>query len=91
MRATFLPRLTISRILRNLRPVGRDVSDRFRHGELWELWFVALMLITLVAILSQPLVATRPSLSDFRPGDDPFDIRPAQSERESSRTGEQAF
>lgn len=74
-----------------LRRFFADVQERFKHGELWELWFLALLLITLIGILSQPLSFSRTSLTDFRPGEDPYDTRPAPSEREAAGLKERGF
>lgn len=74
-----------------LRSTLKDIRERFRHGELWELWFLALLLITLIGILSHPLSILPTSLSDFRPGEDPYDTRPAPSEREAAGLKERGF
>ena len=69
----------------------REVRDRFRHGELWELWFLALILITLIGILSHPLSFSRRSLNDFRPGDDPYDTHPPNSDPSAEGRDIQGF
>lgn len=74
-----------------IRAFLNDIQARFRKGELWELWFLALVLITLVAILAHPLAKTPISPSDFQPGFDPYDTRPLPSEREAAGGKERGF
>ena len=64
-----------------LRDFLTDLRARLRKGELWERWFLALVVITLIGIFSQPLANSR--RTDVPLGFDPYDIHPIPSEREA--------
>jgi hypothetical protein len=77
--------------LKEFRRIVAEIRERFRDRELWELWLLALLLIGLIGILSRPFSPPRASLADFGPGEDPYDTRPARSEREANGHKERGF